>query len=157
MMGIGLIKGPLKTAEKGGHGQVHAPVSIINSGVDEDRTAGGIAKEITAPKVSMQQSGWFRRENAGKGLIQPLELLPVRCIQQPLVHGQEDLRLQPLVNEKIYPIGGLRIGLGEGPHIIIVIKTEISIGMTVRTSKLLAEATQEVIAAQAFRYPFKDQ
>ncbi len=104
MMRVGLIKKTLKAAEQGCHGQVHASVAIIHGRVEENGMADGIAEEITAPQIAMQQGGWFRRKDVRQRLIQPLELLLMSRGQQTIGCRQGDLRVQPLMNKEIYPI-----------------------------------------------------
>jgi len=51
MPGVCFVKRPVEAAEEGSHGQVHAPVSIIDRRVDEHGVTSLVAKKVAAPQI----------------------------------------------------------------------------------------------------------
>ena len=105
MPGVCFVKRPVEAAEEGSHGQVHAPVSIIDRRVDEHGVTSLVAKKVAAPQIDCMTEqgsnsvGTERRSRAQpwrglffkdgvQGLIQSLELLHFPGAQEAFVHRQ---------------------------------------------------------------------
>lgn len=117
---VSFIEGLFKAPKKGGHGEVHVAVSIVDRGVDEHRAAFGVAKEVTRPQIAMKKGRRLRREVIGKTAVEILQSLNGDFVQQTPIGGKSDLGLQAAVNKELYPIGGRGIILGKRAYVIVL-------------------------------------
>ena len=124
MVIIGIVKNFLESAEQSRHGKVHASMSKINRGIDEDGFRFFIAHEVPAPQIAVQQCRWFRTKYIRQSREDIFKRVDMFSIEETIFPGQFYLRMEPCANKKIIPFLILIIVLNQRAHIIIFIKSE---------------------------------
>ena len=57
---VGVVKGRGKAAEKFRHGKIYLGVSNIGGGINQNRLAIFVGKDIATPQVTVEKAGVFR-------------------------------------------------------------------------------------------------
>ena len=99
---VRFVKNFIKSTEEGCHGQVHAAMSKINSGIDQYWLGFLVAHEIPAPKVAMKQRGSlfiveYARQFCGK-IFKSNKML---CVKQVFVCCYSYLWLEPVDRDRV--------------------------------------------------------
>jgi hypothetical protein len=125
---VGFIEDGVEAAEEGGHGEVDATMAVVYGGVDEHGLLVGIAEEIAAPEVPVEEGGRFGRKDVEEGLVEALELLVGFGVEEAILGGQPYLGLKATVDEEVDPVRGGGVVLGKGAHVVVVVEAEMGMG-----------------------------
>jgi len=116
---VSFVKGGFESTKKGGHGEVHIAVAVIDGRVDEDRAALFVAEEVAGPKISVKEGGCFGGEDGGEVVVEALELHQSLFVQQMGIGGQAELGFEAPMDEEADPVGRGGVVLGKGAHVVV--------------------------------------
>ena len=157
VVGVCFIEGGGEAAKEGGHGEVDATMAEVYGGVDEYRLFVGIAEEVTAPQVAVEEGGWFGWKYVGEGLVEALELQVGFVVEEAVLCRQLYLGFEAAVDEKVDPVGGGCVVLWKGAHIVVLVEAEQGLGDLVETGEGFAEGVPEAGGAGSLVDPFQDE
>lgn len=119
VVSVGFIEDRVEAAEEGRHGEIDAAMAEICGRVDEYGVARGVAEEVAAPKIAVEQGRWFRGKDLREKSIEALEMPVGGGVEETIPGCEVDLGFEPVLDKKIDPGGGGCILLREGAHIVV--------------------------------------
>jgi len=122
---IGMIEFGLKSAEKLCHGYIRFAVSIVNSRVNKAWRAILVNHKIPAPKITMDKSRFFGRDNIVQRFEEGIEKSCIALAECTFITSFFQLGLDALLDKETVKISMLFITLSKRSDIIIMIETKI--------------------------------